>query len=79
MDAAARQESEGRIRSARQGFVVKHLDGPPLAEVDIKIAAYQEALDLCHTVALRYGDMPKVAIIELARRLEQLIQETANG
>jgi hypothetical protein len=58
---------------------VKHLDGPPLSEADIKIATYQEILDLCHNVALRYGDMPKVAITELARRLELLIQETANG
>jgi hypothetical protein len=54
-------------------------EGPPLTSADIKVAAYQEAIDICHAEGLRYGDMPRAAIIAIVHKLEQRIKEAING
>jgi hypothetical protein len=46
-----------------------------VTEVDIKLAAYRDALAICEETAASYGDMPRVGIRAIIAALRDRIRE----
>lgn len=46
-----------------------------MSEADIKIAVYQDCIDICKMESQRYGDLPKAGIASVQAKIQDRIEE----
>ena len=49
-----------------------------MTQADIKIAAYQECIDIAEAVVREFGPMPGVAARVIAARIQSLLRQVAS-